>query len=164
MTSQTSSETTIQIATFRLGEEEYAVDISQVQEIVRLSDITPVPGAPDYVDGVLNLRGRVVAVMDLARRLGKPSRPRTKASRIIVTHGAGVTVGMVVDAVTEVLRLREDAIEPASQLLGSAAAELFKGVGKHEERLLILLDLPKVLSHRDSQALAAMHQEQDAHE
>lgn len=157
MSSGTDSVSLVQWVTFRLGEEEYAVDVAQVQEIVRLVAITPVPRAPAHVEGVINLRGRIVPVVDLAMRLGLPKRDRTTATRIIITQVGDRTVGMLVDAVSEVLRLPSSAIEGAPDLLkASLNHDFFTGVGKLEERLLILLDLPRVLSREDEAALAGV--------
>lgn len=153
----------VQWVTFRLGEEEYAVDVAQVQEIVRLVSITPVPRSPDHVEGVINLRGRIVPVVDLALRLGLPKRERTSASRIVITQVGDRTVGMLVDAVSEVLRLPASQIEAAPDLLkASLSHDFFTGVGKLEERLLILLDLPRVLSREDERALAGLAEAQEA--
>lgn len=148
---------TVQLVTFHLGPEEYAVGVEQVQEIVRYSTITPVPRAPAFVEGVFNLRGRIVPVVDLAKRLGLRVREGAGPSRIIVTQIAGRTVGMAVDAVDEVLLLREDAVEPASAVLKDGGnAEFFVGIGKLGERLLLMLDLPKVLAPHEEASLAAM--------
>lgn len=138
----------------RLGDEEYAVEVSHVQEIVRPTAITAVPRAPHYVEGVLNLRGRVVPVVDLARRFGMPARERTKATRIVITQMDARTVGMLVDAVSEVVRLGPDQISPAPDLARSGLnAEFFTGVGQANGRLLILLDLPRVLSKQEGDEL-----------
>lgn len=153
--------TLVQLVTFRLGDEEYAVDVAQVQEIVRLVAITPVPRAPEHVEGVINLRGRIVPVVDLAVRLGLPKRERSASSRIVITQVGERTVGMLVDAVSEVLRLSTSAIEAAPDLLkASLSHDFFTGVGKIEERLLILLDLPRVLSREDEVALAGLPQDE----
>lgn len=144
----------LQLATFRLGAEEYAVNVAQVHEIVRLSAITSVPRAPHFVEGVINLRGRIVPVIDLAKRFALPARERTKSTRIIITELDGRTVGMLVDAVTEVLRLPGSAIEPAPELLTTGISQDYiMGIGKLDARLLILLDLPRVLSRGDAEAL-----------
>lgn len=146
----------LQLVSFRIGREEYAVNVAEVQEIVRLTTITAVPRAPRYVEGVVNLRGRIVPVVDLALRIGLPSQPRTVASRIIITEVRGQTVGMRVDAVSEVLRLDPGRIEPPSDLLRrSLNEECFMGVGKYEDRLIILLDLQRALSNADGRVITA---------
>lgn len=146
----------LQLVSFRIGQEEYAVNVADVQEIVRLTTITAVPRAPRYVEGVVNLRGRIVPVVDLALRIGLPSQPRTSQSRIVITEIRGQTVGMRVDAVSEVLRLDPNRIEPPSDLLRrSVSEECFMGVGKYEDRLIILLDLHRVLSNADGRSITA---------
>ena len=146
-----------QVATFKLGAEEYAVNVAQVQEIVRLSTLTRVPHAPPYVEGVVNLRGRIVPVVDLARRFELPPRERTKATRVIIAAVGGRTVGMLVDAVTEVLRLPDEAVDAAPQLLQDGIrAEFVTGIGKLDGRLLIMLDLARVLSGEETLALDEM--------
>ena len=144
-----------QLVTFRLGDEEYAVDVGQVQEIVRLTSITAVPRSASYVEGVVNLRGRIVPVIDLAGRFGLARRPRSKASRIVITEVGGRTVGMLVDAVSEVLRLEASAIDPTPEMLQAGIqADFITGIGKLEGRLLIMLDLPRVLCGQDETELA----------
>jgi purine-binding chemotaxis protein CheW len=146
-----------QVATFKLGAEEYAVNVAQVQEIVRLSTLTKVPRSPAYVEGVVNLRGRIVPVVDLARRFELAGQERTKATRVIITAVGGRTVGMLVDAVTEVLRLPDDAVDAAPQLLQDGArAEFVTGIGKIDGRLLIMLDLARVLSKEDAAEVAEL--------
>jgi purine-binding chemotaxis protein CheW len=147
----------LQFVTFQLGDEEFAVNVAQVQEIVRLTTITAVPRAPHYVEGVLNLRGRIVPVIDLAKRFGLPPHERTKTTRVVITEVEGRTVGMLVDAVTEVIRLAAGAIEPTPEALKDGLnADYITGIGKVDERLLIMLDLPRVLSHQEGAALAAL--------
>jgi purine-binding chemotaxis protein CheW len=138
--------------TFRLGEEEYALDILAVREINRMMDITRVPRAPDFIEGVVNLRGNVIPVIDLRKRFGLPPRERDKATRIIVTEVGARVVGFVVDTVKEVLRIRSDTVEPPGEIAG-IDAEYIKGVGKIEDRLLILLDVERVLTRREKQLL-----------
>lgn len=146
----------LQLVTFRLGDEEYAVDVAQVQEIVRLTTITAVPRSASHVEGVVNLRGRIVPVIDLACRFGLARRERSKTSRIVVTEVGGRTVGMLVDAVSEVLRLASSAIEPTPEMLQVGIhADFITGIGKLEGRLLIMLDLPRVLTAQDDAELVA---------
>lgn len=144
----------LQLATFRLGSEEYAVDIATVQEIVRMTAVTRVPRAPSFVEGVVNLRGKIVPVIDLRKRFGMATVEATKATRIIIVEVAGKTVGLIVDAVREVLRLSSDAIDPTPEMVSSDIdAAFFKGVGKLEDRLIILLDLTRLLTLDEVAAL-----------
>ncbi len=145
-----------QFVAFRVGADEFAVDVGQIQEIIRLTTITAVPRTPDFVEGVVNLRGRIVPVIDLARRFELPAGPRDRAARIVVTDVDGRTVGMIVDAVNEVVRLGPEAIEPAPEVVQEGIPTAFiTGIGKRDGRLLIMLDLPLVLSARDRKALSA---------
>jgi len=142
-----------QFVTCRVNGEEFAVDILSVQEIIRLVDCTRVPKAPSFVDGVINLRGRIIPVLDLRRRLGMSEVERTVQSRIVVVTVRGRIVGLVVDSVTEVLRIPKSAIEPAPSLGTTVGAEFIQGVGRLDDRLLTLLDLKRLLMLAESAAL-----------
>ncbi|GBC96339.1 Chemotaxis protein CheW [bacterium HR16] len=134
-----------QVVAFRLGNETYAIDISYIHEIIRMKEITFVPHAPHYMRGVINLRGRIVPVMDLSARLGLPAHEETAQSRIIVVEVHGESIGMIVDAVSEVLRLPEDQIEPPTQIAGNESTGYISGLGKINDRLVLLLDVEKVV-------------------
>ncbi|MFH1338555.1 MAG: chemotaxis protein CheW [Candidatus Omnitrophota bacterium] len=139
-----------QLVVFKIGDEEFGVDISQVREIVRLIEVTYMPKAPAFIEGVVNLRGQIVAVIDLAKRLGIPSKTRGDNTRIIVIEIGENTVGMVVDSVSEVLRISSDDIEDVPGLIETEVPEHYiRGVGKLKDRLLVLLDLSRVLSHEE---------------
>ena len=139
-TSEGSGEV-LQLVSFQLGPEEYAIDILGVQEIIRVVEITRVPNAPHYVEGVLNLRGKIIPIINLRRRLGLSSTEHTKDTRIVVVDVAHLLLGFIVDSVEEVLRLPEEFIEPPPSTGRGGADEFHKGVGRVEGRLLILLDL-----------------------
>ncbi len=130
-----------QLVSFQLGPEEYAIDILGVQEIIRLVEITHVPNAPHYVDGVVNLRGKIIPIINLRNRFGLSSTEPTKDTRIIVVEVARLILGFMVDSVEEVLRLPEDLIEPPLSTGRGSADEFHRGVGRVDGRLLILLDL-----------------------
>jgi purine-binding chemotaxis protein CheW len=136
----------LQLVSFNIGDEEFGVDILQVQEINRMLDVTRVPNAPEYVDGVINLRGKVIPIVNLRRRFGMPRKERDKHTRIVVVELSGQVVGFVVDAVSEVLRISRAVTEPPPSIVGGVREEYITGVGKLEDRLLILLDLEKVLT------------------
>ncbi len=138
-----------QLVTFRLGEEQFGVPIGAVQEIVRLPDVTPVPEAPWFVEGVINLRGRIIPVIDLGRRLRLPDRPRTRKTRILIVETDRRQVGLIVDAASEVLRLPPNAVEPPPPMISGIGVEYITGVGKLGDSLLVLLDLGKVLHPED---------------
>ncbi len=136
----------LQLVTFNLGSEEFALDILLVQEINRRVEITKVPKTPEFVEGVINLRGKIVPVLDLRKRFGLVGHEFTAQSRIIVVNIDNRVLGLLVDSVTEVLQIPAHTIEPPPPLVAGIDAAYIKGIGKFEDRLLILLDLGKVLS------------------
>ncbi len=144
-----------QLVIFRLANEDFGLEISQVREIIRLQDITPMPKAPDFIEGVINLRGQIIAVMDLAKRFSLTAQKRSDKTRIVVTEAHGTTVGLVVDAVPEVLRISADSIEATPDLMESQIhTDFIKGVGKVKDKLIILLDVDKVLSKEEIKQVA----------
>jgi purine-binding chemotaxis protein CheW len=146
----------LQLVSFMIGGEEFGVDILQVQEINRMLDVTRVPNAPTYVDGVVNLRGRVIPIIDLRMRFGMDRKEHDKDTRIVVVELHNKVVGFVVDAVREVLRIPRNVTEPPPALTGSLRDDYITAVGKLEDRLLILLDLAKVISDREVQTVKAV--------
>lgn len=146
----------LQLVSFRLGGEEFGVDIMQVQEIIRMQNITAVPNAPDFVEGVINLRGRVIPIIDLRKRFGLDCKEHDKATRIVVVKVDEITVGLVVDEVSEVLRIPADTVEPPPPIVAGVESDYIKGVGKLDDRLLILLDLSKTLSKEEKRSLQMM--------
>ncbi|HEX2986717.1 MAG TPA: chemotaxis protein CheW [Chloroflexota bacterium] len=142
-----------QLVVFELGEEAYGVDIGRVQEIIRMTAITKVPQAPEHVEGVINLRGKVIPVIDLKRRFGLPEGSGAKAGRVVVIDVAGHTVGMVVDGVSEVLRLHMADVEPPSPVVTSIEATYLRGIAKLDGRLILLLDMDKLLTWEERQQL-----------
>ena len=145
MPSTMSMEQEEQLVVFRLAGEIYGIPITLVQEIIRYREITRIPRTSEYVRGVLNLRGQIVPVIDLRKRLGLPSAEETNSSRIVVIEMDENVVGMIVDAVTEVLGLPSSRIDPPSDLIADVEYNLIKGVGKKDDRIVILLDVPKTL-------------------
>lgn len=134
-----------QVVVFRLGRELYGADISVVLEVSALLRVTRVPRTPSYVEGVTNLRGRVIPVVDLRKRLGLPATPPTKSTRIAVAEIDGGKIGMVVDEVVEVLRVPAGVVEPPSPMFSKIDTENVLGVAKVDDRLIVLLDLAQVL-------------------
>ena len=145
-----------QLVVFELADEFYGVDISGVESIIKLQDITAVPHAPDFVEGVTNLRGTVLPVIDLRRRFSLPAGERNGDTRIVVVDVDGSKVGMVVDAVTEVLRVADSAIEPPSPLVVTINSAFITGIAKMENRLVILIDLSRVLAVDEKAELTAL--------
>lgn len=145
-----------QLVVFDLANEQYGVDIAAVEGIIKMQAITAVPRAPQFVEGVTNLRGKVLPVIDLRRRFGLPRGEVSKDMRIVVVEMNGATVGIIVDGVSEVLRVNAEAIEPPSPIVTTVDSEFIRGIAKVNERLVILLDLGKVLSLQEQGALAAV--------
>jgi purine-binding chemotaxis protein CheW len=137
-----------QYVSFRVEHEEFGVSIQQVQEIIWLPDITRVPRAPHFVEGIINLRGSVLPVIDMRKRFGIPEAPRTDSTSIVVVDVEGRKTGVIVDSVSEVLRLGRDSIEPPPPVVAGVEASFIEGVGKLQggQRMLIILNLPRVLS------------------
>lgn len=146
----------LQLVTFSIGEEEFGVNILKVQEINRTMEITKVPRAPAFVEGVINLRGKVIPIIDLRSRFGLASKPEDKDTRIIVIEINNVIVGFVVDAVSEVLRIPASTVEPPPPVVAGVESDYISAVGKLKDRLLIMLDLDKILTTEDIDMLSAM--------
>lgn len=144
-----------QLVVFKLVNEYYGVDIALVESIIKMQPLVAVPHAPDFIEGVTNLRGVVLSVVDLRKRFGLPVIEASKDTRIIVVEINNLTVGMIVDAVTEVLRLQEESIQPPPPLMVTAASAFITGIAKIDERLVILLDLKKVLSLEETTQLSS---------
>ncbi len=146
----------IQLVNFRLREEEFGVDINSVSEITKVGDISYIPEAPSFIQGVTNLRGQVIAVVDLARQFGLNVQENLpESARIVVSKINGQIVGMLVDEVQEILKIPEENIEPAPELIQTEVSkDYIKGVGKLDGRLIVLLDLEKVLAPHEKEDLA----------
>lgn len=136
----------LQLVTFAISEEEFGIEILRVQEIIRIMPITKVPNSPPAVEGVINLRGKVIPVIDLRKRFGLEPREHDNQTRIIVIEIHGMIIGFVVDGVSEVLRIKSDTVEAPPAVVAGVDSEYIKGVGKLDDRLLILLDLDKLFS------------------
>jgi len=143
----------LQLVSFKIGEEEFGVDILKVQEINRMLEITKVPNAPSFVEGVVNLRGRIITVVDLRSRLDMPRVDHNAKTRIVVVDLGSRTVGFIVDEVSEVLRIPRDITEPPPPMVANVDTDYITAVGKLEDRLLILLDLDKIFSFDEESIL-----------
>lgn len=134
----------LQLVGFHVGGEEFALDILRVQEIIRLQELTRVPSSPEFMDGVMNLRGKIIPVITLRKRFGIDQVAPDKQTRIVVVEIRGTVLGFIVDSVSEVLRIPFNTVEPAPRL-GKVDREYVSGVGKLDDRLLILLDLDRLM-------------------
>jgi len=150
----------IQLVVFKLktGDTvcEYGVPITQVQEIITIATPTRLPQAPDFVEGIINLRGKIIPIIDLKKRFDMPASELSSESRSVVVEVEGQTVGIMVDEVSEVLCLSIDNIEPPPSLVGGIASEYLTGVGKMDDRLLILLDMNRILNEGEKAELLSV--------
>ncbi len=146
----------LQLVTFNIGKEEFGVDILHVQEINRMTHITKVPNAPHFVEGVINLRGRVIPVIDLRLKLKIEKKDYDKNTRIIVVEVDNKTIGFIVDSVNEVLRIPANLTEVPPDMVSGVESEFIKSVGKLEDRLLILIDIQKVIQTNEIKKVEAM--------
>ncbi|MBL4609790.1 chemotaxis protein CheW [Halopseudomonas sp.] len=136
----------LQWVTFRLDNESYGINVMQVQEVLRHTEIAPVPGAPSYVLGIINLRGNVVTVIDTRQRFGLTPAPITDNTRIVIIEADKQVVGILVDSVAEVVYLRQSEIETAPNVGTDESAKFIQGVCNKNDELLILVDLEKMMT------------------
>ncbi len=139
----------MQWVTFRLGDEKYGINVMQVQEVLRITEIAPVPGAPSYVLGIINLRGNVVTVIDTRSRFGLMPKEPDDSTRIVIIESEGHIIGIQVDSVAEVADLRASEIETAPNVGNEESSKYIQGVTSRDNQLLILVDLNKFLSDEE---------------
>lgn len=142
-----------QLVIFELGSENFGIDIASVEGIVKLQEITRIPQAPSYMEGITNLRGSVLPVIDLHKRFGMAAHERTNETRIVVANVDSLKIGMIVSAVSEVLTIDDSVIEPPPPMVSNVNSEFITGVAKIDKRLVILLDLGKVLTSEEKKQL-----------
>ncbi len=140
---------TMQLVSFQLAQEEYGIEITKVQEIILMGEITRVPQTPPYIKGLINLRSTVIPIVDLRLRFGLSEQPRTDETRIMVINVAGKTIGIIVDAVSEVLRISQEQIAPPPPTVAGLGEEYLIGLAKLDSRLLILLDIDGILIEKE---------------
>ncbi len=145
-----------QLITFSLGLEEFAVDILEVKEIIRMMDASRIPRSLDFVEGVINLRNVVIPIIDLRKRFSMSEKEPDSNTRIIVIEISELLVGFIVDSVSEVFSIDPNDIEPAPSVVSGVDSDYIRGVGKLNEKLLILLDIEKLLSVDEVEMLAGM--------
>ena len=147
-----------QLISFEVGNEEYGLDILGVKEVIRIREITRLPKAPSFVKGIINLRGDVIPIIDLRDKFGLENQEYTDMTRVIVVDVDEKLVGMVVDAASQVVRIPADQIEPPPPIVGGLSTEYIRGVGKLDERLVILLNIDRILTQEEKIELAEMEQ------
>ena len=146
---QTDATGSMQLVSFRLAQEEYGIEITKVQEIILMGEITRVPQTPHYIKGLINLRSTVIPIVDLRLRFGLSEEEYGDETRIMVVNVAGKTIGIIVDAVSEVLRITDEQVAPPPPTVAGLGQEYLTGLVKLEKRLLILLDIEKILLNED---------------
>lgn len=159
MTAQTAKsgdDPVLQWVTFRLGNETYGINVMQVREVLRYTEIAPVPGAPSYVIGIINLRGNVVTVIDTRERFGLPTAEVTDNTRIVILESEDQVIGIMVDAVAEVVYLRESEIETAPNVGNDESSRYIQGVCHKNDTLLILIEIEKLLTEEEWQEIAEL--------
>ncbi len=144
----------IQFVTFRLKDETYGINVMQVQEVLRVSEIAPVPGAPEFVLGIINLRGNVVTVIDTRTRFGLPTTDVDDSSRIVIIESEEQVVGILVDSVAEVVELRQSEIDTAPNIGNEESSRYIQGVASRDADLLIVVDLNKLLTEEEWSEMA----------
>lgn len=151
---QTSDDPVLQWVTFRLDGETYGINVMQVQEVLRYTEIAPVPGAPNYVMGIINLRGNVVSVIDTRQRFGLNTQDLTDNTRIVIIETEHNVVGILVDSVAEVVYLRQSEIETAPNVGNEDSSKFIQGVCNKNDELLILVELDKLLTEDEWHEIA----------
>ncbi len=145
-----------QLVGFKIGKEFFGAPIDKVKEIVRVPEVTPVPDTPDFLKGVINLRGRLIPVVEISRLMKVESEGRRKSNRVLVLELNGSTIGVVVDSASEILKISEDSVEPRPGLVSSVGAAYVTGIGKLKDRLIVLLDLTKLLNPEEMKKIESM--------
>jgi len=145
-----------QLISFSVGEEEYGLELLRVKEVIRMREITWLPKAPSFVKGIINLRGDVIPIIDLRDKFGLESREDTAQTRVIVVEIEGRLLGLVVDSASQVVRIAADQIDPPPPVPGGFSQELITGVGKIDDRLVILLNADSILTAGEKMALSSL--------
>lgn len=150
------SQEIVQLATFTVGGEQYAIDIMRIKEIINPLRVTPVPRAPAFIEGVIELRGAILPVVDLRKRFDLPATPPTRATKYIIVSVAGRILGLIVDGVSEVLRISRSELRPPPPFGAADAARYFSGVCQHDGRIVMILDIDRVLTSEEKISLQGM--------
>lgn len=145
--------TDVQIVIFNLGDEEYAVDIMQVKEIVNYLNPVKVPNTPEFIEGIINLRSEIIPIINLKKRFNIADNDKKVQTRIMVMNIDSKKIGFVVDDASEVISIRKENIEPAPDIVAGVDRKYISGIGKKEDRILIILELDKLFSEKEYEAL-----------
>ena len=149
---------TISLVTFKISNETYAIDIMEVNEIVKLTEITPIPNAPDFVDGIITLRGQIIPIVDLNKRFNFAPRTYTEEDElfraIVIIRVQDMTIGILIDQVNRVIPVNRDQIQPPPQMVSGVGAEFISGVVKQNDNLFVILDIQKLFSKKELMMLS----------
>lgn len=156
MTEPRSQDQELQFVVFSLVDEEFAIDIMQVKEIIKMASVTRLPQAPNYITGIINVRGEIIPVISLRQRFGIPRGEETSSTRIVIVESQGNSTGLIVDEVSEVLRLSQEAIEAPPQDVAGLRTEFIRGIGKIDGRILVILRLEKLLGSEEQLTIEAV--------
>ncbi len=151
-----------QLISFAIGDDDYGVNIQTVKEVIRHREITRLPKAPAFVKGVINLRGDIIPILDLRERFGMEQKEYTGMTRVIVVEIDGRSIGTVVDSVSHVIRIDEGQIEPPPPCVGKISEEYIRGVGKVGEKLIVLLNIDRILTSEEKIELARLEAKKEA--
>jgi purine-binding chemotaxis protein CheW len=143
----------LQLVTFRLSGQKYAVDILKVQEIDNMKEITVIPNAPDYLEGAINLRGKVIPVLNLRKKFSFEDKAADETCKIVIMDIRGVIMGLIVDAVSDVLRITRDVVEPPPPISSNISSDFISGIAKLPDGLVILLDMDRLLGEEEHKAI-----------
>ena len=149
--SRVDLEDSTNLVTFRLGSGEYAIDIMQAKEIIKMEKITLIPNAPDFVEGVINLRGNIIPIIDLKKRFNLEEIEGDKNTGIIIVKIEDVDMGIIIDSISKVVSIANSDIQPPPPMLSGIGQKYIKGVGKLEDKLLVVLDLEKLFSNEEEE-------------
>ncbi len=154
----TKNDELIQLVSFMLADEEYGVEVLKVREIIRMPTITKMPNVPQHVEGIINLRGKVIPIISMRRRFGLMENENNIQTRIIIMDVVGTLTGFIVDAVSEVIRIHSSEIQPPPSMMlsGGVSQEFITGVYNHAERLLIIMDIDKMFSENERDSFSEM--------
>jgi purine-binding chemotaxis protein CheW len=143
----------LQLVTFKLAGQKYAVDILKVQEINNMKEITAIPNSPPFLEGAINLRGKVIPVLNLRSKFGFENEGSRETAKIVIMDIRGVIMGLIVDAVSDVLRIPRDVVEPPPPVHSNVSSEFIAGIAKLDEGLVILLDIDRLLDEGEHSAV-----------
>jgi len=162
VTDEKKSAEIVQLVVAELSREEYGIPITQVQEIIKIPEITRIPNMPEFIEGVINLRGKIIPIIDLRKRFKLTQKQKDEEARIVITTIGGQPVGLVADSVSEVIRLSAEAIDPVPSVISHINSEYLSGVGKLDKRIIILLNMEKVLNDLEKNSLRRIERETTA--